>query len=94
MSTGSPSVNTRRGSPLAALQDWFADWGAVVIASMVTVGDMSLFAARTISWLLVRWPRKETLLITFYQVGVLSLPVAQAFTTRSSRSSLSIGNSM
>ena len=75
MSTGLPTVHNHRGSPLAALQEWFADWGAVVIASMCTVGDMALFAGRTISWLIARRPRRETLLITFYQVGVLSLPV-------------------
>ena len=75
MSTGPHIANARSGSPWAALQDWFADWGAVVVNSMVTVGDMALFAGRTLSWLIARRPRKETLLITFYQIGVLSLPV-------------------
>jgi phospholipid/cholesterol/gamma-HCH transport system permease protein len=75
MSTGPTIANARSGSPWAALQDWFADWGAVVVNSMVTVGDMALFAGRTLSWLIARRPRKETLLITFYQIGVLSLPV-------------------
>ena len=39
------------------------------------VGDLALFALQTVTWMVTRRPRKETLLINFYQVGVLSLPV-------------------
>ncbi|MCA9267689.1 MAG: ABC transporter permease [Planctomycetales bacterium] len=54
---------------------WFADWGAVAVGTLCTVGDVSLFAARTVGWLIAKRPRKESLLLSFYQVGVLSLPV-------------------
>ncbi|OHB68564.1 MAG: ABC transporter permease, partial [Planctomycetes bacterium RBG_13_63_9] len=55
--------------------DWVADCGAVVIDWLVALGSISLFALRTVSWLMTRLPRKETLLPNFYQIGVLSLPV-------------------
>ena len=58
-----------------ALIDWFADWGEVTLASVAHIGDLGLFSARTFAWMLARRPRKETLLLNFYQVGVLSLPV-------------------
>lgn len=59
----------------SALADWVADWGRVVIESMVDVGRFTLFVAETLSWLVTRVPRAETLWPAFYQVGVLSLPV-------------------
>ena len=61
--------------PVPSIFDWFADWGALAITSICTLGDFALFTMRTFSWLFTRWPRKETLLINFYQIGVLSLPV-------------------
>jgi phospholipid/cholesterol/gamma-HCH transport system permease protein len=70
----SANGNQRRGF-VAALFSWIADWGAVVLDGIAAVGDMTLFTLRTISWLITRWPRRETLLPNFYQVGVLSLPV-------------------
>lgn len=60
---------------MPSVVDWFADWGALAIASVCTLGDFAMFASRTFSWLFTRLPRKETLLINFYQIGVLSLPV-------------------
>ena len=54
---------------------WFTDSGAIVIDCFTAVGDVSLFTLQTISWLLTRFPQKETLLPNFYQVGVRSLPV-------------------
>ena len=59
----------------SALADWVADWGRVVIESMVDVGRFTLFVVETLSWLVTRVPRAETLWPAFYQVGVLSLPV-------------------
>lgn len=75
MSTGSNANSQQRSSPGRALHDWFADWGTVVVGSVCTVGDLTLFSGRTLSWMVARRPRKDTLLINFYQVGVLSLPV-------------------
>ena len=71
-----PSPGSARPSGLfKPLADWIADWGAVTIDSVTALGDFAIFFWRTLSWLPMRWPRKETLLPNFYQVGVLSLPV-------------------
>src|SRR5690349_23205350 len=64
----------RRGLS-AAVYDSIADVGAVVIRWVETLGDMSLFAWRTLAWLLSRLPRRDTLIPAFYNIGVLSLPV-------------------
>src|SRR6266850_4736907 len=74
MSTASAAPANHHGV-LSGLADSIADWGGVILNSMVVVGDLSLFTYRTFSWLFWRLPRKETLLPNFYQVGVLSLPV-------------------
>ena len=55
--------------------DWISDWGRVFFDAVSGIGDMALFCLETMSWLLTRWPRKATLLPSFYQVGVRSLPV-------------------
>ena len=53
----------------------FADFGALAIDAFSYVGGMSLFVWHTFRWLLRRIPRSETLLPTFYEVGLRSLPV-------------------
>lgn len=58
-----------------ALADWVADWGRVVIDSLVDVGRFTMFILETLAWLLTRMPKPETIWPAFYQVGVLSLPV-------------------
>lgn len=74
MASGEPTASAPR-TRWEALQDWASDWGAVVLHGLQTVGDMSIFAWRTLAWLLTRLPRAETLFPNYYQVGVLSLPV-------------------
>ncbi len=77
MSTGTDNQNTvspRRGL-LGAIYHSFADLGAWVQNVFETLGDMTLFAWRTIVWLFTRLPRRETLFSNMYQIGVLSLPV-------------------
>ena len=69
---GNPSPNGGFGSALA---ESVADWGSVVIDAVYTIGDLSVFTMKTFSWLFTRFPKRETLLPNFYQVGVLSLPV-------------------
>jgi phospholipid/cholesterol/gamma-HCH transport system permease protein len=64
----------RRG-PVTAVADSIVDLGAVVIRWVETLGDMGLFMARTLSWLVSRLPRRATLVPAFYNIGVLSLPV-------------------
>ncbi|HEX4131806.1 MAG TPA: ABC transporter permease, partial [Pirellulales bacterium] len=39
------------------------------------IGEVMLFSLRTARWLVTRAPARETLLPSFYQIGVLSLPV-------------------
>lgn len=67
--------HTVLGGPLQWVADWIADCGAVVIDRLVGLGSISVFAFRTVRWLLTRLPCKGTILPSFYQIGVLSLPV-------------------
>jgi phospholipid/cholesterol/gamma-HCH transport system permease protein len=59
--------------------DWLAGLiatlGAIVLDHIVGIGDVTLFALRTIGWIFVRRQRRDVLLPAFYQIGVLSLPV-------------------
>jgi phospholipid/cholesterol/gamma-HCH transport system permease protein len=55
--------------------DWIADLGGLVVDFVVGLGSIVLFALRTARWLFTRLPRPGTLLPSFYQIGVLSLPV-------------------
>ncbi len=61
--------------PIMATAGSVADLGAVTIRWVEMLGDISLFALSTISWLLSRRPRRGTLLNSLYNIGVLSLPV-------------------
>ncbi|MHB1033504.1 MAG: MlaE family ABC transporter permease [Pirellulales bacterium] len=54
---------------------WFASLRRIVGDSILALGNLSFFVFRTISWLLTRLPRRETIMPNFYQIGVLSLPV-------------------
>lgn len=55
--------------------NWVADLGAVVIEWVCGLGNIAIFSLRTVQWLFTRFPRKETLLPAFHQIGVTSLPV-------------------
>ena len=55
--------------------NWVSDWGQLVITAIMAIGDFSLFALRTMTWMFTRLPRRETVWPNFYQVGVSSLPV-------------------
>lgn len=74
MATGLETVRRRRGL-FGGVYDSIADVGATVFNAVTTLGDMTLFAWRTITWLTTRLPRRETLFANMYQIGVLSLPV-------------------
>lgn len=50
-------------------------WGDLVFDAIATLGDIALFAFRIFYWMFKARPKKETLLPTFYSIGVLSLPV-------------------
>jgi phospholipid/cholesterol/gamma-HCH transport system permease protein len=58
-----------------AVATWLDDLGGLVIARLAALGDVTLFAVRTLQWTCTRLPSKGTLLPSFYQIGVLSLPV-------------------
>jgi phospholipid/cholesterol/gamma-HCH transport system permease protein len=60
---------------LLTVADWIADFGGVIVDWIVGLGKISLFSLRTFRWMVTRLPRKETLVPSFYQIGVLSLPV-------------------
>ncbi len=60
---------------VTAVAATIADLGGGVLRLVETTGDMAIFIWRTLSWLLTRLPRRETVLTAFYQIGVLSLPV-------------------
>ncbi len=57
------------------LGDWITDLGAVLIRWLLGLGSFGLFCLRTFRWVFTRLPTRETLLPSFYQIGVLSLPV-------------------
>jgi len=67
--------NTPSGGPMQAAADWVADLGGVAIDWLEGLGSIALFTFRTFLWLTTRMARRETLLPSFYQIGVLSLPV-------------------
>ncbi len=70
-----PEDNPSAQRPLGPLSLWVADWGAVVIDVVSSIGQLAQFSWLALGWLVTRRPLKESLLPNFYQVGVLSLPV-------------------
>lgn len=65
----------RSGGLLLSIANRIADLGDVIIDWVVGLGNITTFAMQTFGWLLTRLPRRETLIPSFYQIGVLSLPV-------------------
>jgi phospholipid/cholesterol/gamma-HCH transport system permease protein len=57
------------------LADRVADLGELAISWVASIGDVVLFALRTLAWIVARRQRREVLLPSFYQIGVMSLPV-------------------
>jgi phospholipid/cholesterol/gamma-HCH transport system permease protein len=61
----------------------FADWlagriaelGSLVLDAIAGLGDIAIFAMKTLGWLFTRRPRRDVLLPSLYSIGVLSLPV-------------------
>jgi len=70
-----PDSASSSRTAVGPLQEWVSDWGGVAIDTVLAVGDLAVFAWRTLAWLGSRLPKRETLLPVLYQVGVLSLPV-------------------
>jgi phospholipid/cholesterol/gamma-HCH transport system permease protein len=77
-----PQTRSRPRGLIGLVYDLIANFGEalmdgrdVLVRWVSTFGDILLFSSRTIGWLFTRMPRKDTLLPSFYQIGVLSLPV-------------------
>ncbi len=66
---------TPSGGLFQAAIDWVADLGGVMIDWVEGLGRIALFTFRTFFWLTTRMVRRETLVPSFYQIGVLSVPV-------------------
>jgi phospholipid/cholesterol/gamma-HCH transport system permease protein len=74
MSAHGPLTNGQRGF-VARTAESLADLGEVLASWIYAFGNIAIFTLRTFQWLLLKLPRRETILPTFYQIGVLSLPV-------------------
>lgn len=59
----------------SALTLWIMSWGSAVVDGVSMLGDITLFTHRMFVWMFTRLPRRGTIMINFYHVGVLSLPV-------------------
>lgn len=59
----------------SATTDKISSIGAKVIDAVAKVGDVGIFTARLFTWMFTRLPKRETLLPSFYQIGVRSVPV-------------------
>ncbi len=71
-SAGSFPAASRHESSLVR---WINEWGSAVVDGITTIGDMTLFTWQMLKWMFSRLPCRGTVLINFYQVGALSLPV-------------------
>lgn len=58
-----------------ALSESVADLGDVTLDAVDALGDITLFAWRTLVWMVARLPRRDTIVMSMYQIGVRSLPV-------------------
>jgi phospholipid/cholesterol/gamma-HCH transport system permease protein len=54
---------------------WVTQWGSAVVDGVTTIGDLAMFTWQMLKWMFTRLPSRGTILINFYQVGALSLPV-------------------
>jgi phospholipid/cholesterol/gamma-HCH transport system permease protein len=75
MSTSIDYTPRQRRGILSLVTDPIADLGGVVLRSLETLGDITLFFWQTIKWMFTRLPNRDTLYNNMYQIGVLSLPV-------------------
>jgi len=73
------STDAPMAGRFTAATNFFADQitglGSVIVHWVEITGDLAQFVFRTAYWLFSRLPRRGTLLPSFYQIGVLSLPV-------------------
>jgi phospholipid/cholesterol/gamma-HCH transport system permease protein len=70
-STSAPAPS----GPAGWLADQIANLGSFAMASIAGMGDVTLFALRTVGWIFARRQRRDVLIPNFYRIGVMSLPV-------------------
>lgn len=75
MSESAASISSVPRKTEGPLVQWVNDWGSATVDGITTIGDMTLFAWQMCTWMFTRPPCRGTVLINFYQVGALSLPV-------------------
>jgi len=79
MATASSNQSPPTGAAAGGVSGWFADQvaniGEFAMRRVAGVGDVTMFAIKTVGWLFSRRQRRDVLLPAFYQIGVLSLPV-------------------
>ena len=73
------SLATNRHSTGRGIGDWFAtqiaNLGEFMLDRVAGIGDVAIFSLKTFGWIFARRQRRDVLLPSFYQIGVLSLPV-------------------
>jgi phospholipid/cholesterol/gamma-HCH transport system permease protein len=73
------STNATAAPPPSGVAGWFADQvanlGGFAMARVAGIGDVAIFSLKTLGWIFARPQRRDVLLPSFYQVGVMSLPV-------------------
>lgn len=52
-----------------------SDIGEMISKRVLITGELALFSLETLFWLFTKGPKRETLTSSFYNIGVLSLPV-------------------
>ncbi len=57
------------------MRESIADFGTMIFDWITAFGDVVLFFASTISWMVSRWPSRALVFQSLYQIGVRSLPV-------------------
>jgi phospholipid/cholesterol/gamma-HCH transport system permease protein len=66
-------------APSPALNGWLtglvANLGSFAMSSVAGIGDVAIFTLQTFGWMFARRQRRDVLLPSFYQIGVMSLPV-------------------
>jgi phospholipid/cholesterol/gamma-HCH transport system permease protein len=66
-------------TPSDGVAGWFAtqvaNLGGFAMARVAAIGDVTIFSLKTIGWIFARRQRRDVLLPSFYQIGVMSLPV-------------------
>ena len=70
-----PSTTTAPSGATGWFANQVANLGAFAMGSIAGVGDVCLFALRTVGWIFARRQRRDVLIPNFYQIGVMSLPV-------------------